>query len=290
MDNIKIRQATTSESDINGIVKVYKPGDEVPWSKPVECKAWISKRLERGFYIQVAEIDEKIIAHGEWIISDEPNRKFAYLGMLEINEQYQRKGIGRAMIADGIEHAKKNGCKLAVTNPDTETGAEVFYRKCGFTDARKHHSLKMLTEKYKDYEFLKTYIDKIPFAAIKEKNYIFGKGQFCSRHMWEVYNEKPTTDDRLSPAILLPEGSYIQLGYWQGGDGGYLMIWSNNTNYGDIIKSALSFGYCLGLHHLDFDYLEDEESFFEGFEVYDKKQESDFEQIYCIEQEENQDD
>ena len=236
-----------SESDLDGIVHIYKPDDEGPWRKPVECEAWISKRLERGFYIRLAEVGGKIVGHAEWIISDEPDRKFVYLGMLEINENYQRKGIGRAMIADGIEYAKKNNCPIIVTSPDTETGAEIFYRKCGFTDARKHYNLKMLTEKYKNYKFDKINIDKVPFLAIKEKKYIFGKGQFCSRHMWECYNEKPSTDDRLAPAILLPDGTYIQLGYWEGDDGGYIMIWSNSENYGDIIKSALSFGYSLGI-------------------------------------------
>ena len=282
IDNIKIRQATTSESDLNGIVKIYKPGDEAPWSKLDECRAWITKRLERGFYIQLAEIDGKIVGHGEWIISDEPCRKFAYLGMLEINEDYQRRGIGRAMIADGIEYARKNNCTEAVTAPDMDTRADIFYKKCGFKDGRKHYTSQIETEEYKDYEFEKIKIDKVPFSAIKEKKYIFGKGQFCSRHIWEVYNEKPYTDDRLSPAIQLPDGTFIQLGYCEGGDGGYLMIWSNSTNYSEIIKSALSFGYSLGLHHLDFDYLEDEESFLDGFEVYNKKQEEDFEQIYYI--------
>ena len=283
MNNIKIRLATATEADFNGIVSIYKPDDEGPWKEYEGCKAWITKRLERGFYIQVAEIDGKIIAHGEWIISDEPNRKYVYLGMLEVNEDYRGKGVGRLMIADGIEYAKKNNCPQAVTSPDMDNRADIFYRKCGFIDGRKLFSLKMLTEPYKDYQFEKTNLDKVPFTAIKEKKYIFGKGQFCSRHMWEVYNERPSNDtDRLSPAILLPDGTYIQLGYWAGGDGGYLLIWSNSENYGDMIKSALSFGYSLGLHHLDFDYLEDEESFIDGFEVYDKNQEECFEQIYYI--------
>ena len=282
MDNVKIRQATASEADLDGIRHVYKPDDEGPWSKPDECRAWITKRLERGFYIQVAETDGKIVGHGEWIISDEPGRKFAYLGMLEINENYRRKGIGQLMIADGIDYARKNNCIEAVTNPDVETGAEVFYRKCGFTDKRRRYTSHIETEPYKDYKFVKTIIDKVPVSAVKEKKFIFGKWQFSSRHMWEVYNEKPSTDDRLSPAVLLPDGTYVQLGYWEGDDGGYPLVWSNSTNYGEIIKSALSFGHSLGLRRLDFDYLEDEESFFDGFGVYEKKLESDFEQIYYI--------
>lgn len=285
MDNVKIRMATVSESDLNGIVQVYKPGDEVPWSKLDECRAWISKRLERGFYIRLAEIDGKIVGHAEWIISDEPDRKFLYLGILEINENYQRKGIGRAIIADGIEYAKENNCASVVTSPDTDTGAAVFYRKLGFKDGRKQYLLNLSAEKYKDYEFEKTYLDKVPFSAIKEKKFVFGKGgQFSARHMWEVHNEKPSTDDRLAPAVLLPDGTYIQIGYWEGDDGGFTMIWTNNinTNYSDIIKSALSFGYSLGLSELEFNYLEDEENFLDGFEVYNKRASGDFEQIYYI--------
>ncbi|MCL2774748.1 MAG: GNAT family N-acetyltransferase, partial [Oscillospiraceae bacterium] len=42
------------------------------------------------------------------------------------------------------------------------------------------------------------------------------------------------------------------------------------------------FGYSLGLNALEFNYLENEESFLDGFEVYDKRASGDFEQIYCI--------
>lgn len=281
MNSIKIRKATASESDLNGIANIHRSCED-PWRDINECTAWITKRLERGFYIQVFETDGKIVGHGEWIISDEPDRKFAYLGMLQIDEEYQKKGIGRLMIADGIEYAKKNGCVQVVTLPEMDNNADIFYRKCGFIDRRRRYTSHMETEPYKDYMFERTVIDKVPFSAIKEKRYIFGKGQFCSRHMWEVYNEKPSTDDRLSPAILLSDGTYIQLGYWAGDDGGYLMIWSNSTDYAHIIKSSLSFGYSLGLHHLDFDYLEDEESLLDGFKVCDKKREEDFEQIYYV--------
>ena len=286
MNNVKIRLATATEADYHGITKIYKPDDEGPWKEYEGCKAWISKRLERGFYIQVAEIDGKIIAHGEWIISDEPDRKFLYLGMLEVNEDYRGKGVGRLMIADGIAHAKKNNCSQAVTSPDMDNRADIFYRKCGFIDGRKYYTSKILTKPYKDYKHEGINLDKVPFLAIKENKFIFGKGQFCSRHMWEVYNEKPSNDtDRLSPAILLPDGTYIQLGYWKIDEGCSILVWSNSTDYNNIIKSALSFGYSLGLRHLDFDYLEDEEVFLDGFEEYDKTQEDGFEQIYYLREE-----
>ena len=88
MENIKIRQMTISESDINGIANIHRDCED-PWKETEECTAWITKRLERGFYIQAAEFNEKIVGHGEWIISDEPNKKFVYLGMLQIDKDYQ---------------------------------------------------------------------------------------------------------------------------------------------------------------------------------------------------------
>lgn len=285
MNNIKIRTATTSESDLNGIVGVYNP-DDGPWSKLDKCTGLVTKRLERGFYIQVAETDGKIVGYSEWIITDEPERKFLYLSWLRINDNYQRKGIGRLMIADALEHAKKNNCASLVTCPDTSGSAAVFYRKCGFIDGRKQYGLKILTEKYKDYKFEKTVLDKVPFSVIKEKKLIFGKdvedSSFSSRQMWEYMNEPSSieTNER-NPAVLLSDDTYIQLQIC-GEAGKYICIWTNNTNYADMIKSAVSFGYSLGLNYLDIGYFKDEESFFDGLDVYDKKQGSEFEQIYYI--------
>lgn len=283
MNNIKIRQATASESDINGIVHVYR-GQSLPWSNIKDCTSWTTKRLDRGFYIRLAEVDGNIVGHGEWVISDEPDRKFLYLGMLEIDKDYQRKGIGKAMIADGIEHAKKNNCTQAVTSPEVEDGADIFYRKCGFVDGRRQYGCKILTEPYKDYKFEGAKLDKVPFTAIKERDFVFGKeGQYSSRHMWEVMNEKPSVDvDRRTPAILLSDGTYVQIHTWEGNNGGGLYIWANSENYGEIIKSALSFGHSVGMRDFSIGYFKDEEDFLDGFEVYDKKQESDFEQIYYI--------
>ena len=100
------------------------------------------------------------------------------------------------------------------------------------------------------------------------------------------HERKPSVDvDRRTPAIILPDGTYIQIHTWEGADAGSLYIWANNThntNYGEIIKYALSFGYSIGMRHIDFEYLEDEESLFDGFEVHDKRGSGEFEQIYYI--------
>lgn len=286
MGNVKIRYATTSESDLNDIVKYIYQTEEFPGGNLKECASWTKKRIENGFYIQIAEIDGKIIGHAVWNISDEPDRKFLYLSMLQIDENYQRKGIGRIMIANGMEYAKKTNCTEAVTSPDLETGADIFYRKVGFKDGRKQYLVNIETSKYKDYKFEKIVLDKVPFSAIKERKFIFGKcGEFSSRFIWGKYNEapsKPSDDiDRIS-AILLSDGTYVQIIHWDEDDTGVLIIWANSANYNDIIKSALSFGYSIGLRQFEVNYLEDEEKLFDSFDIYNKRESDSFEQIYNI--------
>jgi len=232
MENVKIRHATILESDLNKIVKYIYQTEEFPGGTLKECVLWNKKRIESEFYIQVAEIGGEIIGHGVWNISDEPDKKFIYLSMLQVDGNYQRKGIGQDMIADGIKYARKNNCTEAVTSPDTETGADIFYRKLGFVDGRKQYLLNIDTTKYKDYEFDKIILDKIPFSAIKERKFIFGKGgEFSSRFIWGKHNEeppKPSDSDKLTSAILLSEGTYIQIIHWDEDDTGVLIIWANS--------------------------------------------------------------
>lgn len=129
MENFLIREAKLG--DIKGIMNVHRNCDD-PWHEENECSAWIEKRLKSGFYIQVAQIGDKIIGHGEWIISTEPKQKILYLGMLQVDDDYQRMGCGRAMIADGVIYAKKFACSKIVTIPDSDTNSIIFYEKCGF--------------------------------------------------------------------------------------------------------------------------------------------------------------
>ena len=286
MDNIKIRYATTLETDLNAVVKYIYQTEEFPGGSLKECALWTKKRIESGFYIQVAETDREIIGFAVWNISDEPDRKFIYLSMLQIDANYQRKGIGQRMIAYGIENAKKNNCIEVVTSPDVETGADIFYRKLGFKDGRKQYLGNIKTEKYKDYKFEKTILDKVPFSAVKERKFIFGKcGEFSSRYIWGKFNQnlsKPSENTEKQTVVLLADGTYIQIIHWDDDDNGVLIIWANTVSYEDIIKSALSFGYSIGLSQFEINYLEDEEKFVDGFDIYGKRESDSFEQIYKI--------
>jgi predicted N-acetyltransferase YhbS len=95
MDNIKIRAATME--DCPAIVNVHR-GEADWWADLSVCEPLMAHRLGRGFYNHVAYADEKIVGHGEWIIDDGFNGKFLYLGMLQIDPDFQRRGIGNVLV------------------------------------------------------------------------------------------------------------------------------------------------------------------------------------------------
>lgn len=281
--NIIIREITTG--DISGIRNIHRSCED-PWNDIEECASWVTKRIERGFYMQAAELDGKVVGHGEWIISDEPDRKYLYLGLLQIDADYQRMGIGRKMIADGIEYAKSNGCDTLVTIPDTEDNSIEFYRKCGFKEEREIYKLEIPSEICKDYICSGKGTEKVPFEVIKHNRFLLGKCQISSRHMWEVCNEKPCSDTgRRTPAVLLEDGTYIQLSYfpeWEGG-GTFAQCWAAGEDYGHILKSTLSLAYSNGRKAVELYYLEDEEAIFNGFDTCKKKKDN-VELVYYIRQ------
>jgi predicted N-acetyltransferase YhbS len=264
MENLIIRKADIN--DLKGIQNIHRNCDD-PWHYEAECKAWIEKRIERSFYIQVAEYCNQIVGHGEWIISDEPDRKILYLGMLQIDSDFQRKGIGRKMLDDGIEYARKNNCSSIVTIPDTDTGSQTFYSKCGFTEQRHIKRCIIPVTPFNDLQNDKKQIKNIPFHVIKDLPFEFGLVQASSRHMWEVCNEMPATDDRLTPAILLNNDGYIQLCYFDNDDTALALYWGKLKDKDYVIKSILSFGYECHLKAITFVFYEENSYLFDKMKI-----------------------
>ncbi len=260
MNNVIIRIATIN--DVIGIQNIHRTCKD-PWHDYEECKDWIEKRLERDFHILVAVLNGKIIGHGEWIISQEPTEKFLYLGMLQIDRDFQKMGIGRKMIDAGIVYGRNNNCSKMVTIPEIDNNSIVFYEKCGFIKERTIHKTSIPTKDEK-YEF--DIINSIPENVISKLEFIFGLSQISSRHMWEVLNRKPNTDDRLTPAIKI-NNNYLQLSYYKNQESALVLYWGNRPNK-DIIDVSLNFGYQCGLKTLDFVFFDEFKKTFENVEIY----------------------
>lgn len=262
--NILVRAAIID--DWLGIRHVHRNCDD-PWHNEDECQAWIAKRIERGFYIQVAECDGKIVGHGEWNVSDEPNVRMFYLNMLQVDTDYQCSGIGRAMIEDGMVHAKINNCSVMVTIPESDNNSYLFYEKCGFVKRRiiKKCDIPTKANSFRKY----TRVSEVPFSIVSEMPYIFGLSQISSQFMWEICNRKPETDDRYTPAIVINDTTFVQLLYSHESDSSLVLCWSKLEKKENLIESILSFGDECGLKYLTFRFFEENEPFFRNYLVED---------------------
>lgn len=266
MEQIIIREAKFT--DIKSIQCIHRNCDD-PWHDEVECAAWINKRLERGFYIQVAQCGEEIVGHAEWIISDEPDKKMLYLGLLQIDSDFQKRGIGRAMIRDGIHYAKDNNCSVIVTVPEMETGSNIFYEKCSFIQRRNTVSCTVSTQKGKDFKCDMLHVESVPFSVIHEKPFVFGLAQIASRHMWEICNNKPISDDRKTPTVCLCDDSYIQLSYFDNSETALALCWTKSNNLDFIIKSILFFGHECGVKNIGFVFFKKNKFLFKNVDFVD---------------------
>lgn len=248
MSDIIVKPA--KKEDIPDILNIHM-GEDDPWSDKKSCESWINRRLERGFYIQAGLYDGRLVGHGEWVLSDEPRGKYLYLGVMQIEGDYRRRGVGRAMIDNAVKYARKNGCEYLSTIPDEDMGSENFYLKCGFHTAREFKSCEMQT-KNRGGDISVRRIPEVPFSAVSEKTFVFGLNQASSRHMWEVLNRKPDTDDRLTPAVCVNGDTYMQLSYFEGNESGAVLCWTTLEEYETVIKNALAFGADAGLKQLNF--------------------------------------
>lgn len=250
MNNIFVRKATIK--DVEDIMNIHRSCDD-PWHNQEDCLSWMDTRLSRNFYIQLGIYNNTVVGHGEWIISSEPENKYLYLGMLQIDTNYQRRGIGRKMLEDGMLYAKESNCKYISVICGEDDPIE-FYRKCGFVENRKIIvSTLSTTSATKDSEF--EIIESAPEKIINEISFKFGHAQTASRHMWEVCNRKPITNrDRLTPAMRSNNNDYIQLSYFAGNKSGIVLCWSNSSDLKRLINASLYFGKTNGLDELIFYY------------------------------------
>ena len=261
MQGLLIREA--SINDCEGIQSVHM-GTPGPWANAVECVPWIRKRIERGYYVQVAEINAKVIGHAEWVETHDIKGKFLYLCVMQIKDDYQGQGIGRKMVNDGIQLARAQGCEKVVTIPDEDTGSEKFYAKCGFSKGRQIKSVSIPTAAYGYSQNYKE-VDSAPLEIIRKCHFIFGLSQASARHMWEINNEKPLGDNRVTTTLISDTGDYIQLcSQYNNPRKAWVLCWSNNPNP-MFVKDILTLGRSKGFQEILFDFFAEYEAYFKDF-------------------------
>ena len=248
-------------TDIQGIRAAH--GSDEHWGSDQACFMLGKTSLENGFFIQVAICGDKIVGHAEWVISDEPRHRFLYLGMLQIHEDYQKKGIGTKLIESGAAYAKENNCVFLRTMPGIESGSIFFYQKNGFVQTKVGNStLKLKTTPHGIHNAIS--IEKVPFTVVKNTPFVIGLYQHASAHIWKVYNAQHEYDDRTVSSFKIDE-SYINIGAFQPTECASVTCWSDELNH-DLILKILAVGDSIGYKYLNFCILNKNVSRFNAFD------------------------
>ncbi len=132
----------------NLTVVELKEGDEIPYellNLADESPEAIADYLKRGTCYK-GIIEGKTV--GEFVLL--PTRPFTIeLVNLAVDEEYQGKGIGKALIRHAVEEARKQNFKvMEVGTGNAGIGQLALYQKCGFTICsvdfnffRKHYDI-----------------------------------------------------------------------------------------------------------------------------------------------------
>jgi GNAT superfamily N-acetyltransferase len=260
-------------TDIQGIREVH--GDDDHWGSDEACFSSTKSSLENGFFIQVAVFGDRIVGHTEWVISDEPKHKFLYLGIMWIHKDYQKKGIGTKLLKSGVEYARANDCLFLRTMPETETGSNVFYEKCGFVYTKDSNStLKIATTAASPNNAVR--INKVPFSVVKSLPFMVGLYQHASAHIWKCYNVRDEYNKRIVAAYKIG-GAYINIDAFNPTDCASVGCWSEELSPA-LIAEILAVGGSLGYKHLNFCVLSKNAPYFHSFdyEISDEKDDDDF--------------
>ena len=260
--DIQIRNIDIN-TDIQAVRRVHAADDH--WGSDEACYLCEKTYLESGFLIQVATLDDKIVGHAEWAISQEPAHRFLYLGIMQVHEDYQRHGIGTKLIESGAAYAKANGCTFLRTMPELKTGSQYFYEKCGFTQiADSNRTLKLKTQPAA--QIIHIPIDEVPREITTTHPLVIGLYQHSSTHIWHVFNKYSKAKGDAVSAFKIGD-AYVNINESD------VICWSKQLSTA-LITEILAIGHDLGYNDLEFCVLNKDVPHFGSF-VYEMLDEHD---------------
>jgi GNAT superfamily N-acetyltransferase len=227
VSRLAVRRATLD--DVIGIRGIHSDCDD-PWSHPGSGPVWINHRLLRGFQIDVATLGDTVVGHAEWNVSDEPAPygRYLYLGMLQVHREYQRQGVGQAMVEAGVARARSLPCDLVKTIPEPEACG--FYVKCGFEPISSITAVDLEVVS-RDLPDGWSRARCVPQGVVASLPFRLGwSGQASSAFMWEMCNRpiRVVGEEEQHPCAQLHSGqAYVQLRY-VGGHGALAVAWADN--------------------------------------------------------------
>ena len=266
MNNVIIRRVVSENISqvIPGIVNVFRDDEVVPWHRYETCLAWVTKRVERGFYMTLACDGDKIIGYSEWIETYDNNKKIFYLGLMQVDCDLRSRGIGKLMLDDGEKYARIIGASYLRTIPDDERSHN-FYRKYGFveTDAIYYCSCPT-SEDSAAVGYGK--FDAVTLEIANTHEFIFGLCQSSGRHMYEVANHNPELGEYITETVNFPNG-YLQFRHHIDSKTALAIYWSNEETTAETVSAILSHGRIEGFDEMEFYFKSKYLNLFAGYNI-----------------------
>jgi len=134
---LHVREAT--RGDLPSILDLYVRGDlETGPRLPLPRAEAIHAQMLRtpGYRLCVAEQDGVLIGSFALLVMVNLGHQGSPSAVIEdvvVAPQWQRRGVGRAMMAWAVEHCRAQGCyKLVLSSNTRRSGAHGFYERLGF--------------------------------------------------------------------------------------------------------------------------------------------------------------
>jgi len=258
---------------IPAIVHVFRDDEVVPWHRPDECEAWLTRRTARGFYMIGAYQGDAMVGYSEWLESCERGKKVLTLGLMHVDCELRGRGIGGAMLADGEAYAKSIGAVALRTMPEDER-AHAFYRKYGFVDTDRIFFCQPPATPSTSLPPYRGAPDGIRQASkaevtldvVNTHEFIFGLCSTSGRHMYEIANHPPEGHEWLAKTAGIP-GGYLQFRYHRDSNNATALYWSNEDVTRATIDAILAQGHIAGFGEITFYFREKHKGLFTGYSV-----------------------
>ncbi len=176
-----------------------------PWMSPESCAVHLNQLLLAGQAPWVAVAEGQIVGEAEYLVNREPEPFGAalHLSILYIHRDWQGRGVGRVLVDQGVELARRQGLAYLTTQPEEE--AEAFYSRVGFEPwmAFREMQLEATPEAVLPPSELKAVmVNSGPPVGLALR---IGRYQ-CSPLDWDTF----------WPTLALPEWQGLRRQLWQG--------------------------------------------------------------------------